>query len=61
MVAMWKNNKSSPSAPLTINQRKGFPTLMEKGGVVVGQGKGVFPKGKEIPEGTNVEIVRPKK
>lgn len=52
--------KSSPTAPLTPNQKKGFLELQENGGVVIGKGKGEFYPGMEIPAGTKVEIVRRK-
>ena len=32
---------------------------MEKGGIIVGKGKGIFKGGYEIPTGTNIEIIRP--
>lgn len=51
--------KSSQTARLTPNQEKGFPQLEQGGGVVVGQGKGIFTGGYEIPPGTKVEIIRP--
>ena len=53
--------KSSLVAPLTKNQKIGFPSLFENGGVVVGKGKGFFVGGTEIPKGTYVETIRPKK
>lgn len=53
--------KSSPSAPLTPNQKIGFPQLESGGGTVAGKGKGIFTGGYEIPAGTKVEIVRPPK
>jgi len=51
--------KSSPTAPLTKNQKIGFPQLESDGGTVVGKGKGIFTGGYEIPAGTKVEIIRP--
>lgn len=51
--------KSSPTAPLTKNQKIGFPELKNGGGVVVGKGKGIFIGGYEIPTGTEVKIIRP--
>ncbi len=51
--------KSSESAPYTPNQSKGFPELKERGGSVVGEGKGDFTEGYHIPKGTSVKIVRP--
>lgn len=53
--------KSSSTAPLTKNQKVGFPQLELGGGTVVGKGKGVFTEGYEIPAGTKVEIIRPPK
>jgi hypothetical protein len=50
--------KSSPTAPLTRNQRAGFPEIAKAGGTVVGQGKPGVPGGTQIPP-TNVDIVRP--
>jgi hypothetical protein len=52
--------KSSSTAPLTPNQKIGYPQLEVNGGTVVGQGKGIFTGDYEIPPGTKVEIVRPK-
>ena len=51
--------KSSQTAPLTSNQKIGFPELETGGGTVVGKGKGTFTGGYNIPAGTKVEIVRP--
>lgn len=51
--------KSSQTAPLTPNQKVGFPQLETGGGTVVGKGKGIFTKGFEIPAGTKVEVIRP--
>ena len=51
--------KSSETASLTKNQKKGFPEIEKDGATVVGKGKGDFTKGTEIPP-TKVEIVRPK-
>lgn len=50
--------KSSPTAPLTPNQRKAFPEIAQSGGLVVGKGKPGFPGGTQIPP-TQVEIIRP--
>ncbi|GAB2022757.1 hypothetical protein RyT2_18310 [Pseudolactococcus yaeyamensis] len=52
--------KSSNTAPLTPNQKIGFPDLELNGGQVVGKGKGAFTGGVEIPPVT-VEIIRPPK
>lgn len=51
--------KSSETAPLTKNQRKGFEELRRGGGTVVGKGKGFFGNGYEIPKGTRVKVIRP--
>ena len=51
--------KSSATAPLTNNQKIAFPEIMESGGVVVGQGKGIFKGGYRIPAGTSVKVIRP--
>ncbi|MEG0345952.1 MAG: hypothetical protein RR435_06725 [Erysipelotrichaceae bacterium] len=53
--------KSSQTAPLTPNQKICFPQLEAGGGKVVGNGKGIFKGGFEIPAGTKVEIIRPPK
>uniref|UniRef100_UPI001BD31FD2 hypothetical protein n=2 Tax=Photorhabdus TaxID=29487 RepID=UPI001BD31FD2 len=50
--------KSSSTAPLTTNQKKGFPELETKGGTVVGKGKPGFEEGSKIPP-TKVDIIRP--
>ncbi len=50
--------KASATAPLTKNQRLGFPEIQQSGGVVVGKGKPGFPGGTKIPP-TKVDIVRP--
>ncbi|NMD71273.1 toxin [Bacillus sp. DNRA2] len=54
-----QEHKSSASAPYTPNQVKGFPELKNSGGSVVGEGKGDFTEGYEIPCETRVQIVRP--
>ncbi|MEO0639420.1 MAG: hypothetical protein AAFY70_06825, partial [Bacteroidota bacterium] len=51
--------KSSKTAPLTKNQKRGFPEIKAKGATVVGKGKGDFKGGTKIPP-TEVDIVRPK-
>ena len=51
--------KSSTTAPLTKNQMIAFPEIFESGGRVVGKGKGIFIGGYQIPEGTEVKIMRP--
>ncbi len=57
--------KSSPTAPLTGNQKKAFGILkdgsvgiLKDGGVVKGLGKGIFKNGYKIPPGTEVNIIR---
>ncbi|MDH1558792.1 S-type pyocin domain-containing protein [Pseudomonas chengduensis] len=50
--------KASETAPLTRNQRQGFPEIEQSGAVIVGKGKPGFPGGTEIPP-TRVEISRP--
>ncbi|MDF2905375.1 MAG: wapA10 [Herbinix sp.] len=52
--------KSSASAPLTPNQNVAFPEIYSSGGTVVGEGKGIFTKGYQIPPKTEVKIIRPK-
>ncbi|MCM3005246.1 hypothetical protein, partial [Priestia koreensis] len=51
--------KSTTTAPYTTNQEKGFPELKNSGGAVVGEGKGDFSRGYEVPSGTRPQIVRP--
>ena len=51
--------KSSATAPLTNNQRIAFPEIFERGGTVVGRGKGIFTGGYQISPGTEVKIIRP--
>ncbi len=50
--------KASATAPLTKNQRLGFPEIQQSGGVVVGKGKPGFPGGTQILP-TKIDIVRP--
>ena len=50
--------KASPSAPLTKNQRLGYPEVEESGAIIVGKGKPGFPGGTAIPP-TRVDISRP--
>ncbi|MGE7955373.1 S-type pyocin domain-containing protein [Pseudomonas sp. NPDC089530] len=50
--------KSSQTAPLTRNQKLGFPEIEKTGATVVGKGKPSFPAGTIIPP-TRVEILRP--
>jgi len=51
--------KSSLTAPLTDNQKIAFPEIFESGATVVGNGKGIFSVGYQIPSGTKVTIIRP--
>ncbi|MPM55520.1 hypothetical protein SDC9_102317 [bioreactor metagenome] len=53
--------KSSATAPLTPNQKIAFPEIFDRGGTVVGRGKGIFSGGYTIPAGTDVKIIRPNK
>ena len=50
--------KSSPTAPLTPNQKKAFPEIAESGGTVVGKGTPEFPSGSRLPP-TTPKIERP--
>jgi filamentous hemagglutinin len=50
--------KSSDKAPLTHNQKVGFPDLEKNGGTIIGDGKPGFEGGTKIPP-TKVEVVRP--
>lgn len=50
--------KSSKTAPLTKNQKAGFPVIKKNGGTVVGKGKPGYPGGTQIPP-TKVNVVRP--
>ena len=50
--------KASATAPLTKNQKLGFPEIQQSGGTVVGNGKPGFLGGTKIPA-TKVDIVRP--
>lgn len=50
--------KSSATAPLTPNQAAAHPEIAESGATVVGQGKGEFTGGTQIPP-TKVDVVRP--
>ncbi|CAI9004230.1 hypothetical protein EMIT048CA2_80161 [Pseudomonas chlororaphis] len=50
--------KSSETAPLTRNQKRGFPEIEKGGAIIVGKGKPGFPGGTEIPP-TRIEIIRP--
>jgi len=50
--------KSSETAPLTRNQKLGFPEIEKTGATVVGKGKPGFTGGTRIPP-TRVDILRP--
>lgn len=50
--------KSSDKAPLTPNQKVGFPDLEKNGGTIIGDGKPGFEGGTKIPP-TKVEVARP--
>lgn len=50
--------KSSETAPLTRNQKVGFPEIEKTGATVVGKGKPGFTGGTRIPP-TRVDIIRP--
>jgi len=50
--------KSSEKAPLTKNQRDLLPKIAKQGGIIVGNGKGVFKAGMIIPPGTEVKVIR---
>ncbi len=50
--------KSSATAPLTPNQAAAHPEIAESGATVVGQGKGEFTGGTQVPP-TKVDVVRP--
>jgi RHS repeat-associated protein len=51
--------KASETAPLTKNQGPGYKAIEQNGGTVVGEGKGGYPGGTEIPP-TKVDIIRRK-
>lgn len=55
-----QEHKSSSTATLTKNQERSFPQIEKSGGTVVGNGKGFFKEGAEIPP-TKIEIIRPPK
>ena len=50
--------KSSPTAPLTKNQKKAFPEIEKNGATVVGKGTPEFPAGTRFPP-TKPTVVRP--
>ena len=49
--------KASQTAPLTPNQRVGFPEIGQSGGAILGAGKPGFPGGMRIPP-TDIQIIR---
>ena len=51
--------KASETAPLTKNQGPGYKAIEQNGGTVLGEGKGAYPGGTEIPP-TKVDIIRRK-
>ncbi|MBN8703777.1 MAG: hypothetical protein J0M08_11985 [Bacteroidetes bacterium] len=51
--------KSSSTAPLTKNQKIGYPEIEEAGGIIMGKGKPPYVGGTEIPP-TLVDIIKPK-
>lgn len=52
--------KGSATAPLTQNQKLGFPLLEQYGGTIVGaKGGASYPAGTAISAGTKVRIIRP--
>jgi Tfp pilus assembly protein PilX len=52
--------KASELAPLTKNQKLGFPLLQQYGGTIVGAKGGVnYPAGTLINQGTTVQVFRP--
>jgi hypothetical protein len=50
--------KSSPTAPLTKNQKTAFPEIAQTGAIVVSRNKPGYPAGTQIPP-TTVNVVRP--
>ena len=52
--------KASKTAPLTKNQKTGFPLLAERGGTVVGRKKPRIPykNGYVVQPGTQIEVIR---
>lgn len=52
--------KSSATAPLTPNQKIGYPEIEKHGGVISGAGKPGFESGTVIPP-TKINVVRPDK
>ncbi|WP_110915626.1 hemagglutinin repeat-containing protein [Enterobacter roggenkampii] len=52
--------KSSETAPLTPNQKIGYPEIENSGGVIMGVGKPGFDGGTVIPP-TKIDVIRPGK
>jgi hypothetical protein len=52
--------KSSETAPLTPNQKIGYPEIENSGGVITGVGKPGFDGGTVIPP-TKIDVIRPAK
>lgn len=52
--------KSSETAPLTPNQKIGYPEIENSGGVITGVGKPGFDGGTVIPP-TKIDVIRPGK
>ncbi len=50
--------KSSSTAPLTKNQKEGYPLIEKNGGTIVGQGKPGYEGGTKIGP-TKVDVIRP--
>nr|WP_235676340.1 hypothetical protein [Bacillus mycoides] len=49
--------KSSPTAPLTKNQKKAFPEIAESGAIVTSRNKPPFEHLEEIPP-TKINVIR---
>jgi len=58
---IFEEYKSSLSAPLTKNQKVGFPELNKYGGKIVGKGKEEFIGGTKISSDIEIQIIRPLK
>ena len=56
-VIRLTDGKASQTAPFTPNQTIVYPELGQYGGVVAGQGKGIYPGGTVIPP-TQVDVIR---
>jgi len=51
--------KSSASAPISGRQSAVFDALKNRTGEIVGEGKGAFTGGVQVPAGVEVYVVRP--